>query len=69
MIHPVREIAAEVIRQTGKDKPADAALREVLKSLRDLAPFDARKSPRRFSLINTGMICLTKRAGKIIHCL
>jgi 16S rRNA (cytosine967-C5)-methyltransferase len=41
MIQPVHEIAAEVIRQTGKDKPADAALREVLKSLRDLAPFDA----------------------------
>jgi 16S rRNA (cytosine967-C5)-methyltransferase len=41
MIQPVHEIAAEVIRQTGRDKPADAALREVLKSLRDLAPFDA----------------------------
>jgi len=41
VIQPVHEIAAEVIRQTGKDKPADAALREVLKSLRDLAPFDA----------------------------
>jgi 16S rRNA (cytosine967-C5)-methyltransferase len=41
MIQPVHEIAAEVIRKTGKDKPADAALREVLKSLRDLAPFDA----------------------------
>jgi ribosomal protein S12 len=41
MIQPVHEIAAEVIRQTGKDKPADAALREVLKSLRELAPFDA----------------------------
>jgi 16S rRNA (cytosine967-C5)-methyltransferase len=41
VIHHVHEIAAEVIRQTGKDKPADAALREVLKSLRDLAPFDA----------------------------
>src|SRR5271156_6389617 len=41
VIHHVHEIAAEVIRKTGKDKPADAALREVLKSLRDLAPFDA----------------------------
>ncbi len=41
MIQPVHEIAAEVIRQAGKDKPADAALRAVLKSLRDLAPFDA----------------------------
>ena len=41
VIQPVHEIAAEVIRQTGKDKPADAALRQVLKSLRNLAPFDA----------------------------
>ena len=46
MIQPVHEIAAEVIRQTGKDKPADAALREVLKSLRDLAPFDATEVAR-----------------------
>jgi 16S rRNA (cytosine967-C5)-methyltransferase len=46
VIHPVHEIAAEVIRQTGKDKPADAALREVLKSLRDLAPFDATEVAR-----------------------
>ena len=43
MIQPVHEIAAEVIRQTGKDKPADAALREVLKQIKDLAPFDARE--------------------------
>jgi 16S rRNA (cytosine967-C5)-methyltransferase len=41
MIHKVHEIAAEVIRQIGKDKPADAALREVLKQIKDLAPFDA----------------------------
>jgi 16S rRNA (cytosine967-C5)-methyltransferase len=41
MIHKVHEIAAEVIRQTGRDKPADAALREVLKQIKDLAPFDA----------------------------
>jgi 16S rRNA (cytosine967-C5)-methyltransferase len=41
VIHKVHEIAAEVIRQTGKDKPADAALREVLKQIKDLAPFDA----------------------------
>jgi len=46
VIQPVHEIAAEVIRQTGKDKPADAALREVLKSLRDLAPFDATEVAR-----------------------
>ncbi len=46
MIQPVHEIAAEVIRQTGRDKPADAALREVLKSLRDLAPFDATEVAR-----------------------
>ena len=41
MIHDVHDIAAEVIRKTGKDKPADAALREVLKQIKDLAPFDA----------------------------
>src|SRR5450631_3926379 len=41
MIHRVHEIAAEVIRRTGKDKPADAALREVLKQIKDLAPFDS----------------------------
>jgi 16S rRNA (cytosine967-C5)-methyltransferase len=41
VIHNVHEIAADVIRQTGKDKPADAALREVLKQIKDLAPFDA----------------------------
>jgi 16S rRNA (cytosine967-C5)-methyltransferase len=41
VIHKVHEIAAEVIRQTGKDKPADTALREVLKQIKDLAPFDA----------------------------
>jgi 16S rRNA (cytosine967-C5)-methyltransferase len=41
VIHNVYEIAAEAIRQTGRDKPADAALREVLKQHRDLASFDA----------------------------
>ena len=46
MIRPVHEIAAEVIRRAGRDKPADAALREVLKSLRDLAPFDATEAAR-----------------------
>ena len=46
MIGPVHEIAAEVIRKAGRDKPADAALREVLKSLRDLAPFDATEVAR-----------------------
>jgi hypothetical protein len=35
VIHPVHEIAAEVIRQTGNDKSADAALREALKSVRE----------------------------------
>ena len=31
----------EVIRSASRDKPADAALREVLKRMRDLPPFDA----------------------------
>ena len=35
MIHDVQGIAAEVIRKTGRDKPADAALPEGDKYLRD----------------------------------
>ena len=46
VIHNVHEIAAEVIRQTGRDKPADAALRAVLKLHRELAPFDATEIAR-----------------------
>ena len=46
VIHNVHEIAAEVIRKTGKDKPADAALREVLKQIKDLAPFNATEVAR-----------------------
>src|SRR5271154_5749647 len=46
VIHKVHEIAAEVIRQTGRDKPADAASREVLKQIKDLAPFDATEVAR-----------------------
>src|SRR5476649_1206357 len=46
VIHNVHEIAAEVIRKTGKAKPADAALREVLKQIKDLAPFDATEIAR-----------------------
>lgn len=46
VIHKVHDIAAEVIRKTGKDKPADAALREVLKQIKDLAPFDATEIAR-----------------------
>ncbi|HEY4415681.1 MAG TPA: RsmB/NOP family class I SAM-dependent RNA methyltransferase [Verrucomicrobiae bacterium] len=45
-MHSVHQIAAEVIRQTGKDKPADMALREVLKQVKDLAPFDATEIAR-----------------------
>jgi 16S rRNA (cytosine967-C5)-methyltransferase len=37
----VHDIAVEVIRTAGRDKPADQALREVLKQARDLPPFDA----------------------------
>ena len=35
MIHDVQAIAAKVIRKIGRDKPTDAALREVLKSVRE----------------------------------
>lgn len=41
-----QEIAAEVIRTANREKPADAALREVLKEFRDLPPFDAREVSR-----------------------
>ena len=41
VIHNVHEIVVEVIRQAGKDKSADAALRDVLKPIQDLAPSDA----------------------------
>jgi 16S rRNA (cytosine967-C5)-methyltransferase len=46
VIHKVHEIAADVIRQTSRDKPADAALRGVLKQIKDLAPFDATEIAR-----------------------
>ena len=39
----VQDLAFEVIRSTSREKPADAALREVLKRMRDLPPFDARE--------------------------
>lgn len=41
MSYLVQEIVAEVIRSASRDKPADTALREVLKQTRNLAPFDA----------------------------
>lgn len=41
MKESVPEIAAEVIRSAGRRQAADAALREVLKQRRDLAPWDA----------------------------
>ena len=37
----VHDIAVEVIRTASRDKPADAALREVLREMRNLPPFDA----------------------------
>ena len=63
MIHHVHEIAAEVIRQTGKDKPADAALREVLKSLRDLAPFDATEVAKTVFLYYRWHVWLREERG------
>ncbi len=36
----IHEVAAEVIRSASREKPADAALREVLKEFRDLPPWD-----------------------------
>jgi len=46
MKYSVSEIAAEVIRSTSREKPADAALREVLKAMRHLPPFDATEVSR-----------------------
>jgi 16S rRNA (cytosine967-C5)-methyltransferase len=42
----VHDIAVEVIRTAGRDKPADQALREVLKAMRELPPFDAAEVSR-----------------------
>jgi len=42
----VAAIAAEVIRNAGSKRPADAALREVLKAKRDLFPTDAAEVSR-----------------------
>lgn len=41
-----QEIAAEVIRSVSREKPADAALREILKRQRELPPFDAAEISR-----------------------
>jgi 16S rRNA (cytosine967-C5)-methyltransferase len=43
---PITELAAEVIRSVSRERPADAALREVLKALRDLPPWDAAEVSR-----------------------
>jgi 16S rRNA (cytosine967-C5)-methyltransferase len=42
----VYDIAAEVIRSATREKPADAALREVLRQMRDLPSFDATEVSR-----------------------
>ena len=42
----VHDIAVEVIRTASRDKPADQALREVLKAMRELPPFDAAEVSR-----------------------
>jgi 16S rRNA (cytosine967-C5)-methyltransferase len=42
----VHDIAVEVIRTASRDKPADQALREVLKAMRALPPFDAAEVSR-----------------------
>lgn len=41
MISDIYQVVAAVIRSASREKPADAALREVLKRMRDLPPFDA----------------------------
>jgi len=42
----VHDIAVEVIRTANREKPADQALREVLKAMRNLPPFDAAEVSR-----------------------
>jgi 16S rRNA (cytosine967-C5)-methyltransferase len=42
----VHDIAVEVVRTANRDKPADQALREVLKAMRELPPFDAAEVSR-----------------------
>ena len=63
VIHPVHEIAAEVIRKTGKDKPADAALREVLKQIKDIAPFDATEVAKTVFLYYRWHVWLREERG------
>jgi 16S rRNA (cytosine967-C5)-methyltransferase len=63
VIHNVHEIAAEVIRKTGKDKPADAALREVLKQIKDLAPFDATEIAKTVFLYYRWHVWLREERG------
>ena len=63
MIHDVQAIAAEVIRKTGKDKPADAALREVLKQIKDLAPFDATEVAKTVFLYYRWHVWLREERG------
>jgi 16S rRNA (cytosine967-C5)-methyltransferase len=41
VISDIYQVVAEVIRSASREKPADAALREVLKRMPDLPPFDA----------------------------
>jgi 16S rRNA (cytosine967-C5)-methyltransferase len=41
VISDIHQVVAEVIRSASREKPADTALREVLKRMRNLPPFDA----------------------------
>jgi len=63
MIHDVQAVAAEVIRKTGKDKPADAALREVLKQIKDIAPFDATEIAKTVFLYYRWHVWLREERG------
>ena len=63
MIHNVYEIAAEVIRQTSREKPADAALREVLKQHRELPPFDVTEIAKTVFLYYRWHVWLREERG------
>ena len=63
VIHDVQKIAAEVIRKTGRDMPADAALREVLKQIKDLAPFDATEVAKKVFIYYRWHVWLREERG------
>ncbi len=65
MSYLVQQIATEVIRSTSRDNRADAALREVLKQTRNLAPFDATEVSKTVFLYYRWHIWLRDERGGV----